>query len=148
MASLRVGRDDPRYVNVTAKVYLDGGFFTRDPGKTLRANVRDMLDGLAAEMEKEVKGIIGGAAGAMPGYTGWSYQHTKGYTTSGITGHRWQTWAAVTADTSWTKDKKPAQRTKAAAASIEKRFHPYRRVKSAVYRLRPVLSANLTRNLE
>lgn len=135
------------YVGVTAKVTLDGNFFRRDPGKTLRANVRDMLDALAAEMEKEVKGIIGGAAGAMPRYTGWSYQHTRGYTTSGVTGRRWQTWAAVSAYTA-DLSKVPAIRTKAAAATIEKRFHPYRRVRGGVYRLRPVLTANLTRGLE
>ncbi len=138
-------REDPRYVNVTARVTLDGAFFTRDPGKTLRANVRDMLEGLAAEMEREVKGIIAGAAGSMPGYTGWSYEHTIGRVES-YSGKQWGTWAVVSANTEG-MSKADAIRTKAAAATIERRFHPYRRVKGGVYRLRPVLQANLTKGM-
>ncbi len=134
----------PGYVSVTTKVILDGNFFKRDPGKTFRGNVRDMLDKLAEWMEAEVKSEIAGHAGSMPGYSGWSYQHTKG-----ITGwdKRWGTWAAVQA---YTKDldKKDAIRTKAAAASIEKRFHPYRRVRSGVYRSRPIIQASLAKGLE
>lgn len=146
-AGLRVLPENPHYVNVTTKIYLDGNFFTHDPGKTLYANIRDMLDALAGEMQKEVRGIIGGAAGSMPGYTGWSYQHTIGYTTSAMTGKHWATFAAVGAVTAG-MSKKDAIRTKAAAATIEKRFHPYRRVKSAVYRMRPILTANLAKNLD
>jgi hypothetical protein len=132
------------YVGVESKVTLDGNFFTHDPGKTLRGNVRDMMEALAAEMEKEAKVIIGGAP--MPHSTGWSYQRTVGRVVS-YQGKRWGTWAVVSANTNGL-DRAAAVRTLAAASSIEKRFHPYRRVKSAVYRLRPVLSANLTRNLE
>lgn len=134
------------YVGVAAKVTLDGAFFTRNPGKTLRANVRDMMEALAAEMEKEVKGIIGAAAGSMPHYTGWSYDHTIGRVES-YSGKRWGTWAVVSANTQG-MNAKDAIRTKAAAATIERRFHPYRRVKGGVYRLRPVLTANLAKGLE
>jgi len=134
-------------MTISAKVELAGNFFTRDPGKTLRGNVRDMLDALAAWMEAEVRSEITGHAGAMLRYTGWSYDHTLGYTTSGKTGKRWGTWAAVGAVTAG-MGKQDAIRTKAAAASIEKRFHPYRRVKSGIYRSRPIIQANLARGLE
>ena len=134
-------------VSVTSKVQLEGDFFKRDPGKTFRANVRDMLDKLAEWMEAEVRSEIAGKAGSMPRYTGWSHDHTLGYTTSGKTGKRWGTWAAVGAVTAG-MDKKDAIRTKAAAATIEKRFHPYRRVKSGIYRSRPIIQANLARGLE
>jgi hypothetical protein len=98
-------------------------------------------------MEKQVKGEIAGHQGAMPRSVGWSYEHTKGYVTSARTGRRWQLWAAVGAVTAG-MDKATAKRTKAAAASIENRFHPYRRVKSGVYRAKSLLSADLARGLE
>ena len=132
-------------VSVTSKVQLEGDFFKRDPGKTFRANVRDMLDELASWMETEVRSDIASHAGSMPGYTGWSRDHTVGRTSWG--GNRWGTWAAVEASTEGIATKQ-AIRTKAAAASIERRWHPYRNVKSGVYRSRPIITANLTEGLE
>lgn len=133
--------------NVTTKVELSGNFFTHDPGKTLYGNIRDMLDALAAEMEGAVQQDIAAREGSMPYWTGWSKDHVVGYTTSAKTGKRWATWAAVGSVTAG-MSKAKAIRTKAAAASIEQRFHPYRRVKSGVYRARALLTANLAKNLE
>lgn len=128
-------------VAVGAKVELDGNFFRRSPGKTLRSNVRDMLDGLAQEMEDAArKGI------APHSDTGWTLEHTFGYTRSDKTGKRWSTWAAVAALTTG-MDEKAAKRTYAAASSIERRFHPFRNVKSAVYRARAVISADLAKDI-
>lgn len=132
---------------VTTKVELSGDFFRRDPGKTLRANIRDMLDAVADWMEVEVQSEIRAHAASMPFYTGWSAEHTEGYTTSPRTGKRWGLWAAVGAVTAG-MDRTNAIRTKAAAASIERRWHPYRRVKSGVYRSRPIITANLTKGIE
>ena len=56
-------------------------------------------------------------------------------------------WAAVGAVTSG-MSAKDAIRTKAAAATIERRWGPYRRAKSAVYRSRALISADLTKGLE
>jgi len=132
--------------SVTSDVKLEGDFFRRDPGKTFRANVRDMLDELAEWMEAEVKGQIEGHAGEMPDYTGWSAAQTVGRTTS-QSGKRWGTWARVSAFTGG-MGATDAIRTKAAASTIERRWHPYRQVKSAVYRARPLITANLTEGLE
>jgi hypothetical protein len=125
---------------------LSGDFFRRDPGKTLRQNVRSMLDALAAEMERIVQDEIAGHAGGMPRYTGWTRAHTVGRTES-YSGKRWGTWAVVSANTQG-MSKADAIRTKAAAATIERRWHPYQRVKSAVYRSRALVRANLTEGLE
>ena len=143
---------------ITIRIDLEGNFFKRDPGKTLRANVRDMLDKVAAWMESEVKTEIGAQAGNMPFYTGYSREHVEGYTTSKKTGKRWGTWAAVASVTAG-MDAEQAIRTKARVAGrqkgnhgttpgIERRFHPYRNVKAGVYRSRPILSADLTKGLE
>lgn len=133
-------------VKVTTKIELSGDFFRRDPGKTLRQNVRDMNDGLAAWMEAEVQSDIAAHASSMPGYTGWSRDHIVGRTSSN-SGKRWGTWAVVSANTNG-MDRKDAIRTKAAAATIERRWHPFRRVKSGVYRARPLITANLSKGLE
>lgn len=134
-------------VKVTTKIELSGNFFTHDPGKTLYANIGTMLDALAPEMERAVRDDISAHAGSMPNYSGWSWAHTEGYTISPKTGKVWALWAAVAAVTAG-MDAKDARRTKAAAASIERRWRPYRRVKSAVYRSRALISADLAKNLE
>lgn len=132
---------------VTTKVTLDGAFFTRDPRKTVRGNIRDMLDSLADWMEETVQSDIAGHAGQMPFYTGRTRDSIDGYTTSKKTGKRWGLHAAVGAVT-FGMDRKNAIRTKAAAATIERRWHPFRRVKSGIYRARPLINANLTKGLE
>lgn len=131
---------------VTAKITLEGDFFRRDPGKTFRSNVKDMLDGLKDWMEHETRDAITARAGQMPQWTGWTARHVEGRTSS-ISGKRWGTWAVVSANTAG-MTRADAIRTKAAAASIERRWHPFRQVKSAVYRARPLITADLTRGLE
>lgn len=133
-------------VAITTKIELSGNFFKRDPGKTLRGNVREMLDALASEMERLVQADIASHAGAMPAYTGWTRAHTVGRTQS-YSGKRWGTWAVVSANTQG-MSKADAIRTKAAAATIEKRWHPYRRVKGAIYSSRALLRADLSKGLE
>lgn len=131
---------------VKLTVDFEGNFFRRDPGKTFRANVRDMLDDLAEWMEAEVESQVRGHASAMPAWTGWSADHVLGRTTS-VSGRRWGTWARVSSFTGGL-ERTDAIRTKAAAATIERRWHPFRQVKSAIYRARPLITANLTEGLE
>jgi hypothetical protein len=81
----------------------------------------------------------------MPFSTGWSAKHTVGRAES-LTGNDWGTWAVVSANATGL-DGEDAKRTLAAAASIEGRFHPYRQAKSAVYRSRALLTADLTKDM-
>lgn len=133
-------------MSVKTTIELDGNFFRRNPGKTLRANVADMLDALADEMGADVKADMMAHQGEMPGWTSWTVDHTFGYTTSPRTGKHWGLWAAVATVTQG-MGRSDAIRTKAAAAGIERRFHPFRKVKSAVYRSRALLR-DLTKGLE
>lgn len=127
-------------------VSLEGPFFTKDPGKTLRGNVRTLMDALAESMESDVRSAIEANEGSMPFYTGWTHDHVVGRTES-LSGKRWGTWARVSANTSGMSAAE-AKRTKAAAAGIERRFHPFRKAKSNVYRARALLTADLTKGLE
>jgi len=144
-------------VSVTTKIELSGNFFTHRPGATLYKNIGAMLEGLAEELEGAVRGQIQGRAGEMPGYTGWTASHVVGYTTSPETGKHWALWAAVGLPTTG-MDRATAIMTKAKAAGrrqgkhgvargIEERFHPFRQAKSAVYRSRSLISADLTKGL-
>lgn len=129
----------------STRIQLSGDFFKNDPAVTVQENIGTMLNALAVEMQGAVRSDI--ASHRMPHSTGWSVAHTLGYTTSPNTGKHWRAWAAVGAVTAG-MSRKDAIRTKAAAASIERRWHPYRRVRSAIYRARAVLSANLTKGIE
>jgi hypothetical protein len=130
--------------SVRTKVTLEGDFFRRDPGKTLYANIGEMLDALAEWMQREIRDDIASHAGSMDEYSGWSWAHTRGRRSWS---KHWAVWAAVEADTQG-MSAKDAIRTKAAAATIERRWHPYRRVKAGVYRARPLITANLTEGME
>lgn len=128
-----------------ASVELSGPFFTRDPRQTVRQNIRRMMDALASEMEAGVKSGMDAASGGIPLWTGWTRDHVVGRTQS-LSGRRWGLTAVVSANTAG-MDRPGAIRTKAAAASIERRFHPFRRTTARARRARAVLAANLTEGL-
>lgn len=128
------------------RVDFSGPFFERDPQKTIRDNIGDLMDALALEAERDVVGQIQSKAGAMPRYTGWTASHVRGRTSS-IAGKRWALNMVVSMDTRGMGAQR-AIRTQAAAASIERRWHPFRRTASAVRRSRAVIYANLTEGLE
>lgn len=106
-------------------VELSGPFFRADPAKRVAENIVDLLEYLADYGEKYVKGQIAGKAGRMPRYTGWTFDRIVGRVTS-ETGKKWWRNAVVSANTDG-MGREDAIRTKAAAATIEKRWHPFRR---------------------
>ena len=105
-----------------------------------------MMDDLAAEAERDIKGQIAGRAGSMPAYTGHTYDSIVGRTES-LTGKRWGLTMVVSANTNG-MGRAEAIRTKAAAATIERRWHVFRKTASAIRRARAVLGANLTKGIE
>lgn len=111
-------------VELTTKWETDGPFFEKDVRKTVLQNIGDMLDMAAEGMEADVRGGISQHASSMPAYSGWSWAHTIGRRKS-QTGREWSLWAVVSANTAG-MGAADAIRTKAAAATIERRWHPYR----------------------
>lgn len=128
------------------RAVLSGPFFENQPSKTFRQNVRAMLDALAEEAEKDIRSQISGKAGSMPAYTGATYDRVIGRTSS-LTGRRWALSAVVSVNTDG-MDRVRAIRHKASGASIERRWHPFRRTATAMRASRAVISANLTAGLE
>jgi hypothetical protein len=131
---------------VRVRVELDGNFFRRDPRKTVKQNIRKMMEAMAPEAERLVQDQISGRAGSMPYYTGWTHRNIKGRAKS-VGGKPWAATMVVSANTSG-MSRGDAIRTKAAASGIERRWHPFRRVTSALRRSRAVLAANLVEGLE
>jgi hypothetical protein len=126
------------------QVDLSGPFFTRDPGKTVKGNIRRMMIALGDEGDRAVSEAISGLT--LPHSTGWTLDHVVGRAHAN-SGNPWWLTAVISANSSG-MSAKDAIRTKAAAASIERRFHPFRRVNSALRRSRAVLAANLTEGLK
>ena len=90
-------------------VELSGPFFTRDPRKTLRANIRAYMDRIAEVGEAEIARRMTGSreANATRGHV-WGR-------TSSVTGKRWAVTARVSVDTRGL-DKQQAVRRMAIAA--------------------------------
>jgi hypothetical protein len=131
---------------VRVRVELDGNFFRRDPRKTVKGNIRKMMEAMAPEAERLVQNQISGRAGSMPYYTGRTHDNIVGRAES-VSGKPWAATMVVSANTSG-MSRGDAIRIKAAASGIERRWHPFRRVASALRRSRAVLAANLTEGLE
>ena len=126
-------------------VRFEGPFFRSNPGKTLRGNVRDMMEALAVEAEDEVKTEIGAHAGQMPHSTGYSRNAVIGRVKS-IAGKPWMASMVVSSSTVG-KDAAESKRTLAAASIIEGRWHIFRRTASAIRRSRAILRADLVKGL-
>lgn len=124
-------------------VDLSGPLFQRDPSLTVKGNIRRMMQGLAEEGEKAIQSEIGTLN--LPRSKGWTQAHAVGRVTS-YAGKRWWLNAVISANTDG-MDRATAIRTKAAASSVEGRYHPFRRTANALKRSRAVLSANLTEGL-
>lgn len=112
------------------RVDFKGPFFERDPVKTFRANIRDFMDAVAEEGERDVRNQI--QAAPMRFSTGHTAAHVRGRTRS-LAGKRWQVTAVVGMDTRGMTAVR-ARRTMAAASSVEGRFHPFRRTTAALNR--------------
>jgi hypothetical protein len=126
-------------------ISMTGPFFEKDPGATLRQNMRTMVAAMADEGVADVRAQIVSHAGEMPKYTGWTADHIIGRSES-RTGKQWSLWAAVAMDTSG-MDAKTAKRTQAAAATIANRWSPWRKTRNRLMRSRHINKAELLKGI-
>lgn len=96
----RARRATPRN---TTTIKFDGPFFTGDPAKTFRQNIRAFMDVVAAEGEADVKAQMAVDAGGRKPIRALSPQrvsdHVRGRTRS-ISGRRWACTAVVSVNNS------------------------------------------------
>jgi hypothetical protein len=130
---------------------LSGPFFKRDPAKTVRENIKNVLDEIAKLGERQVRALIAGKPGAR-----YVVDNVRGYTTS-TRGRRWELSVAVNLIP--TGDKATSVRNAAilygrrkgshgTTVGIEERWHPFRNTKNDIARSRAFVTANLTRGIE
>lgn len=131
-------------MNRAFRVDFKGPFFQRDPIKMVKANITAMMDALGQEGERDVRSQI--AALPMAHSTGHTAAHVRGRVRS-LTGKPWKATAVVSVQVAGMTRAK-AIRTKAAASSIEGRWHPFRKTTAAMKRSRAVIAADLTKGLE
>lgn len=120
-------------------IEYSGPFFTADPSKTFRRNVRDLMQTIADEGEAYAKS-------QTPTKTGATRDRITGRTRS-LTGRAWAVTAVVSVNTAGLSRAR-AISARAAAAGIERRAHPFRRTTSALRRVRGDAIASLLRGLQ
>lgn len=121
-------------------IRLDGPFFTKDPGATVAANVRRMMDATASEAEADL-------AARIPVRSGRTKSLITGRTRS-RTGRRWAASAVIGIPKDLATSGRGPVSTYAAMANVERRYHPVRATVRAVRRLREANVAELLRDLD
>ena len=134
-------------MTLQTRVELDGPFFTRDVRRTVRQNITEFEEAIAAYGQERARGALAGKRGAIPRWTGWTHGRIIGRTQAEMRrgGKAWQVTAVVSANTDQL-GRREAIRTKAAASSIEGRFGIFRRTTFAIRA--KMRSVNLTKDLE
>jgi len=120
------------------QIDLSGPLFKADPKKTLRENMRRMLQGLAEEGEEAVRQ-------GWPVLTGAGREGTKGRVAS-LSGKPWQLTAVISAQHVYDWPNGGAKQYRGGKA--EARRHMFSRAAGALRRARAVLAADLTKGLE
>jgi hypothetical protein len=87
---------------ITTTINNTGPFFTKDPAKTFRQNIRVMMAAIAAEGEADVKAqLAAGDAGRQP--ISLLGDHVSGHVigrTASLAGRNWQVTAVISVNNS------------------------------------------------
>lgn len=122
-----------------------GPFFERDSRQTIRENIADALEQLAAEGEEQIRG-------ASPHFTGAFRAGIKGRVTN-LAGKRWKLTAVVsqTHVYPWgargTRGGPSNAKAEYRGGKLERRVHMFRDASRQLRGLRAVLGADLTKGL-
>jgi hypothetical protein len=130
-------------------VELTGPFFEHDPGKTLRGNIEQMMEGVAEEGQRLVRSVLAAGESTREPIARLSpdrvSQHAIGRVRS-LSGKKWRATAVISVNNSGLSRVQGIS-LMAAASSLEGRFHAFRRTASAIRRARAILNADLTKGL-
>jgi hypothetical protein len=136
---------------IASSISYDGAFFRKDPGKTFRQNIRVLMAAVAEEGRKDVQAQLdAGEASREPVSSGVQparvSDHVVGRVKS-LTGRQW----AVTANVSVLNQNmtpKQARALMAAAASLEKRNHAFRRTATRLRKARALNTVELLKGIK
>lgn len=128
-------------------IELAGPFFEKDPAKTIRANIRDLLEQLARRMEQDVRDH------SPTGPTGNFREGITGRVAS-LSGRPWFLSAVVSQQHVYPWGERGTQggpanaRAQYRGGKLEAKYHMFRRTASRARGMREVLSAELVKGLE
>ena len=134
---------------IRTSITFDGPFFAKDPRQTFRANVRAWMARVAELGESEGRSAFRAGEGRrrpISGGRGRVSDYVVGRVNS-RSGKRWEVTAIVSVNTS-RLSAEDAIAVMAAAAEIERRSHPMRKMRSRVRRARQAIQGDLLRGLQ
>lgn len=135
-------------MKIATSIDKTGPFFTHDPAKTFRANARVMLTALAEEGQEDVRVQLRQGEGSRAPIRllgGRVSGHAIGRVRS-LGGKPWALTAVISVNNSGFSARQGIS-LMAAAASLERRFHSFRRTASRLRSARAVNRAELTKGL-
>lgn len=130
-------------------ISLEGPFFEKDPVKTFRQNVRVLMDNTAELGEADVKAKLRQGEPRRLPMRGIQPERISGHVigrTSNLAGKRWAVSAVVSVNKSGSS-KRQGTTLMAAAATIERRDHVFRRTTARLRRARKLNQAELLKGL-
>jgi hypothetical protein len=126
-----------------------GPFFTNDPAKTFRQNIRVLMDAIAKEGEADVKAQLQAGSSGRARISALGDRvadHTVGRTSS-IGGKRWAVTAVVSVNNlGWSRAQGIS--LMAAASMVERETHSFRRTTGRLRRARAINTAELLRGIK
>ncbi len=135
---------------ITTTIDTSGPFFTKDPAKTFRANIRELMDALALEGAADVIAQLLSNQSRRAPIRIVEPPRVAGHVvgrTQNLRGKRWQATAVISVlNVDLTKAEGTA--LMAAAAEIESRDHVFRRTTSRLRRARAINRAELLKGLQ
>lgn len=135
---------------IATEIDLTGPFFTRDPKKTFRRNVREMMASVAELAEADVKAQLAQGEGSRKPMRGITPSRVSGHVigrTRSLRGKPWAVTAVVSVNNSGFT-KRQGTTLMAAASELEGRLKVFRRTTSRLRRASKVTVAELLKGLE
>lgn len=126
-----------------------GPFFTKDVRKTLRANIKDLMNAIAAEGEADVVAQLRSGEGGRKPMRGIAPARVSGHVhgrTASLSGKPWQVTAVVSVNNSGFS-RKQGITLMAAASKVEGQTHAFRRTTGRLRRSQKANTSELLKGL-
>lgn len=134
---------------IASTIDMGGPFFTYQPGKTFRQNVRVLMADIAREGEADVKAQLAQGQATRKPMRLVDPDRVSGHVVGRVKNLRGKPWAlnAVVSVNNSGLTKAQGQQLMAAAASIEARFHIFRRTSSRLRKANKTNAAELLKRI-
>jgi hypothetical protein len=135
---------------VVTTIELSGPFFRRDPRKTFRQNVREMMAAVAVEAEQDVRAKMRAGEASRRPMRGIAPNRVSRWVVGRVrsrAGRKWEVTAVVSVNNSGLT-KRQGITLMAAAARVEMRTKAFRRMTARMRRARAINQAELLKGLQ